>query len=125
MITKSLPHFLTDPGSCPSDEGQRAGQRDQNSNFDQSHTLWDRDHLVAPKQLKHLNLCGFSASRAAKLRVSGDGPPYYKIGSRVFYRWGDILDWLEAQKRTSTSEESVRPSLGSAPVIPAVKTEAP
>lgn len=39
----------------------------------------------------------------AKWRVSGEGPDFIKIGSRVFYEQGDLFDWIEAQKRSNTS----------------------
>ncbi|MAK63581.1 MAG: excisionase [Maricaulis sp.] len=39
----------------------------------------------------------------AKWRVSGEGPDFVKIGSRVFYEQGDLFDWIEGQKRSNTS----------------------
>ncbi len=38
------------------------------------------------------------------LRVRGGGPRYRKIG-RVFYEQSDLLAWLEAAARTSTSDQ--------------------
>lgn len=38
-----------------------------------------------------------------KARVlSSDGPPYVKIGRRVFYRRNDLDAYIDAQVRTST-----------------------
>jgi len=37
------------------------------------------------------------------LRVRGGGPKYRKIG-RVFYAQADLLSWLDASTRTSTSD---------------------
>jgi hypothetical protein len=37
-------------------------------------------------------------------RLKGDGPPFYRIGKHIRYRWGDeVLAWLETRKRRSTS----------------------
>jgi hypothetical protein len=45
-----------------------------------------------------------SASYLNKLRVTGGGPPFVKIGARVAYDPADLAAWLEAQKRRSTSD---------------------
>ncbi|EKE69966.1 hypothetical protein SAMN04488117_101587 [Celeribacter baekdonensis] len=37
--------------------------------------------------------------------VRGDGPPMIKIGRSVRYRVGDLREWIEARKVTSTSQE--------------------
>lgn len=36
-------------------------------------------------------------------RHRGGGPVFCKIGSLVRYRRSDVMDWIEAQRRTSTS----------------------
>jgi len=44
-------------------------------------------------------------SRWQKARLTGDGPPFIKIGHLVRYRRRDVRDWLESQPRvTSTSQ---------------------
>ena len=48
---------------------------------------------------------GLSASYLAKLRCTGEGPPFKKIGRAVIYRQSDVEDWLESHSRTSTSVE--------------------
>ncbi|WP_422385478.1 helix-turn-helix transcriptional regulator [Oceanicaulis alexandrii] len=45
-----------------------------------------------------------SASYLNKLRLTGGGPRFVKIGRRVAYDIVDLLEWIEAQKRVSTSE---------------------
>ena len=35
-----------------------------------------------------------SASSLAKLRVCGNGPVYFKVGSRVYYDLSDLDEWL-------------------------------
>lgn len=39
-----------------------------------------------------------------KKRVEGGGPQFLKIGRRVFYRVGDLLEWAAQHERRSTSE---------------------
>jgi len=48
--------------------------------------------------------CGSSASTFEKLRLTGGGPVYSKIGRRVVYRLADLDAWLDARRRTSTSD---------------------
>lgn len=44
-------------------------------------------------------------SRWQKARLTGDGPPFIKMGHLVRYRWGDVRTWLASMPRaTSTSE---------------------
>lgn len=47
---------------------------------------------------------GVNASTWAKRRLTGDSPPFLKIGRCVRYRWPDVEAWLAARTRTSTSE---------------------
>jgi hypothetical protein len=48
---------------------------------------------------------GVSASYLNKLRVTGGGPPFVKIGARVSYDPADLTVWVEKQKRSSTSDQ--------------------
>ena len=58
--------------------------------------------LRAPEAAAYL---GLSASTMAKMRMTGLGPPYSKAGRRVvIYDRADLDGWLDARKRTSTSE---------------------
>lgn len=45
---------------------------------------------------------GFSASRLAKLRMSGEGPAFFKLGHKVMYAIGDIDAWLAERRTTKT-----------------------
>lgn len=47
---------------------------------------------------------GLSTSTLAKLRLSGKGPTYVKLGRRVSYRSQDIDTWIELHRVNSTSE---------------------
>lgn len=48
--------------------------------------------------------CGSSASTFEKLRLTGGGPVYAKLGRRVVYRVEDLDAWLAANRRRSTSD---------------------
>lgn len=46
---------------------------------------------------------GWSVSTLNKMRVSGRGPAYYKIGRVVVYDPDDVDEWLANNRRLSTS----------------------
>ena len=52
--------------------------------------------------------CGSSASTFEKLRLTGGGPVYSKIGKRVVYLLEDLDRWLTANRRVSTSAPGPR-----------------
>lgn len=41
----------------------------------------------------------------AKMRVYGNGPVHYKVGSRILYDRADLDAWLDARRRNSTSTQ--------------------
>ena len=47
---------------------------------------------------------GLSASTLNKLRLSGNGPPYMKLGRRVLYDLRDLETWAVERKRHHTSQ---------------------
>lgn len=47
---------------------------------------------------------GVSVSFLNKARLSGEGPIFIKIGTRVAYDPADLVAWLEARKRQFTGE---------------------
>lgn len=50
-------------------------------------------------------LTGLARSTLAKLRLSGKGPRFVKLGAAVRYRADDVQMWVAAQpRRRSTSE---------------------
>lgn len=49
------------------------------------------------------NYTSLSASTLAKLRLTGGGPVYIKIGKTVVYDLVDLDAWLSSKKRSSTS----------------------
>lgn len=64
--------------------------------FHQNKTILDTTHAA--------EYVGLSKSTMAKLRLSGDGAKYIKLGRKVAYRRSDLDAWLEANVRTSTSD---------------------
>jgi predicted DNA-binding transcriptional regulator AlpA len=49
------------------------------------------------------NYTGTSASTLEKLRLTGGGPKYLKLGKTVVYDPADLDAWLASHRRTSTS----------------------
>jgi hypothetical protein len=49
---------------------------------------------------------GLAPQTLAKLRWSGDSPPYFKVGRRVLYEREELDSWLAVRKRRSTSDSS-------------------
>lgn len=45
-------------------------------------------------------------STLEKLRVTGGGPPYHKLGRAVRYRFSDLDTWARSRLVTSTSEQA-------------------
>jgi predicted DNA-binding transcriptional regulator AlpA len=46
-------------------------------------------------------------STLTKMRLTGDGPPFVKVGARaVAYRKADLDTWLETRIRQSTSDNT-------------------
>jgi len=48
---------------------------------------------------------GLATQTLAKLRLSGDSPPYFKVGRRVLYDRDELNAWLAARRRRSTSDQ--------------------
>jgi len=48
---------------------------------------------------------GLSRSTLARLRVSGGGPRYIKLGKKILYLAEDLYAWLDSHRRWSTSED--------------------
>jgi hypothetical protein len=45
-----------------------------------------------------------SLSWLAKARMTGDGPPYIRIGRSIRYSDAVLVQWLKSRQRLSTSE---------------------
>ena len=57
------------------------------------------------RTLEAATYCGSSASTFEKLRLTGGGPRYIKIGRRVVYDQADLDEWLAGNRRRSTSDQ--------------------
>jgi predicted DNA-binding transcriptional regulator AlpA len=53
-------------------------------------------------------ILGLATSTLAKLRLSGTGPVYCKLGRRVVYRRKDLEAWLESRLAHNTSDADAR-----------------
>ena len=53
-------------------------------------------------------LVGLSESTLAKLRLTGNGPVYCKLGRRVVYRPSDLEQWLQSRTTRDTSDAEAR-----------------
>ncbi|MGO9235043.1 MAG: helix-turn-helix transcriptional regulator [Methylocella sp.] len=62
--------------------------------------------LAAPQAAARL---GLSTSTLAKMRLSGTGPQYSKLGRRVVYQVDDLGAWVTSNRCQSTSEYDRRP----------------
>jgi predicted DNA-binding transcriptional regulator AlpA len=51
---------------------------------------------------------GLATSTLAKLRLSGNGPVYCKLGRRVVYRREDLETWLESRVARNSSDADAR-----------------
>ena len=49
--------------------------------------------------------CGSTKSTLEKLRVTGGGPVFMKLGRTVVYAIDDLDAWLETKRRRSTSDQ--------------------
>ena len=59
--------------------------------------------LVKPKETA--NRLKVSLSWLAKARMSGDGPPYIRVGRSIRYSEAALLQWIKSRQRLSTSEQ--------------------
>ena len=51
---------------------------------------------------------GLSVRTMNRYRVTGDGPPYYRLGNRVRYVRAELDEWVTGSRRTSTSNADPR-----------------
>lgn len=49
-------------------------------------------------------MLGIAPHTLAKTRLTGAGPVHTKIGKRVIYRRSDLMAFIDASKRRSTSD---------------------
>jgi hypothetical protein len=51
---------------------------------------------------------GIGPHTLRRLRCVGGGPPYRKVGRRCLYEYGEVLQWIEAHKVSTTAEHATR-----------------
>ena len=47
---------------------------------------------------------GIPKSTLDQMRLTGDGPVFIKRGKSVFYTEEDLIDWIDSNRRRSTSD---------------------
>tara|TARA_E500000318_G_scaffold112056_1_gene133736 strand:+ start:2393 stop:2614 length:222 start_codon:yes stop_codon:yes gene_type:complete len=62
------------------------------------------ENLIVISADQVANMLGLSKSTLAKMRLSGNGPAYSKLGRRVVYRPEDVDAWIASRRFRSTSE---------------------
>lgn len=62
-----------------------------------------RSKLRTPEAAQYT---GLAQSTLEKLRVSGEGSPFIRIGRAVLYDPDDLDAWLAANRRKSTSDHA-------------------
>ena len=55
-------------------------------------------------EVEAADMLNMSIAWMQRMRWSGNGPPFVKIGHAVRYRPEDIQDWINERLRTSTSD---------------------
>jgi len=66
-----------------------------------------RDHTTYLDTRAAAAHLGLSPRTLDRYRVSGEGPEFYKLGTRVRYRLADLEAWTESRRRRSTSDDGL------------------
>lgn len=66
--------------------------------------------LFTEKEVEELT--GIPQTTLRTRRVRGGGPPFIKIGSRVYYSYDDIVAYINDRRRTSTADIASRAAEG-------------
>ncbi len=70
----------------------------------------ERSELLSTEEYARLTRRKSQSVRRERMR--GGGPPYFRLGRRVFYRASDVETWIASLLVRSTSEEAVAERLG-------------
>lgn len=62
--------------------------------------LPDGDTLLSTEALSQC--IGIAPQTLTRWRHEGQGPEYFKLGHRVFYKASTARQWIEAQRRSNT-----------------------
>lgn len=58
----------------------------------------DPDQLMTTEEVCELTSLSKAFFECGRSQGNADLPPHYKIGRRVVYRRGDIVDWLQKRR---------------------------
>ena len=67
------------------------------------------DALMTREQVADaLTRCGvpYSAKTLSTRACRGGGPPYRRFAKRAIYRWGDVVEWAQAEMSTPARSAS-------------------
>ena len=76
-------------------------KKPQSKQSGEAGTLTGKRLLPAHEAAEHI---GIAPQTLAKLRWSGESPPYHKIGRKVVYDRDELEKWLKERRRRSTSD---------------------
>ena len=63
------------------------------------------EHLITSAEAAAL--VGLAPITLAKMRIRGDGPPYFKLGKAVRYSPSVVLAWARSRTHRSTAEATM------------------
>lgn len=59
----------------------------------------DPDQLLTTEEVASLTTLSVGYFEIGRSQGNNSLPPYHKVGRRVLYRRGDVMDWLENRRR--------------------------
>ncbi len=69
------------------------------------------DHTTSPDDLLLMpevaQICRRSIDTMRWLRARGEGPAAHRAGRRVYYRRGDVMDWIRNQELAANQSAAV------------------
>lgn len=84
---------------------ETADQTTPAASVELSPELWSS---ALPRLMTQRDLAAYLCKSTAwceRARWAGDGPRFVKLGRHVRYRAEDVMAWIDANSRTSTTEE--------------------
>lgn len=90
------------PGETSSRRGTKKTGNQGKVPFEKPATSTDTKRLIGTEAAAEY--LGLAVQTLAKMRVSGESPPFYKLGRQVLYDRMELEDWVSTRKRRSTSD---------------------
>jgi predicted DNA-binding transcriptional regulator AlpA len=101
------------PGQLAGYLDELAGEPPKKARAKPQTVVGDHDPLLTTDAAAaHL---GLARQTLAEMRVSGESPPYHKLGRRVMYKQSDLDAWLAQRRRRSTSDSGHVPGTRNRP----------